>query len=331
MTKRPDQKTCTLPYHRLAFSCRDLCLLVLLLGMAGDAFSQSASARQVSRLASGIDLYSQGKWHEAVSELRRIQAEAPSRGLRGEALFWISLSQLSAGAYGEALKDMDALAEADPHNPRLADLPYHRGRVLYYLGRYDEAILNLKGFADSIKPGSGGALSSADSSRKSAALFWIGESLYSMGQLDRAGDVFRIVIDEYPGSPKYEASVYRLALINQKKVELELLGLLKWSHEEALRNMEEFRLRESSYDQALSAYQKRITEMERDARALNLEESNSLYREQLESAEERIRYLESTLIETSANLERARNNGSAERLNSMKASAQELVNILEGK
>ena len=306
MTKKAD------PVHSHPALCRGLCFLILLLALTGSAASQSTSSGAASLLRAGINLYSEGRWYEAVSELRRAQAEASSRSLKAEALFWISLSKLSAGSYEEGLKDMDALAETDPENRRLAELPYHRGRALYYLGRYDEAIINLKGYADSM----------ADASRKSAALFWTGESLYSMGQLDKAADVFKVIVDEYPGNQKYEASVYRLALINQKKVEIELLGLLKWSHEEALRNMEEFRLKESYYDQALNAYQKRIVEMERDTRISELEESNSLYREQLLSAEERIRRLETALSETFESLDRARDLSSDERLSNMKASAQ---------
>jgi TolA-binding protein len=285
-------------------------------------------AQTQSRIRTGINLYSQGKWHEAVQELRRAQAEAPTKELRGEALFWISLSELSAGEYEASLRDMDALEETDPGTYRLKELPYHRARVLYYLGRFDEAIILFRLYADAIFPADGTVLSQTEITRKASAYYWIGECLYSMGQLDRAGEFFRLVTDVYPGSSKYEASSYRLAMINQKKVETELLALLQWSHEESLKNMEEFRRKESAYDQAMSAYQKRINDMLKDTRLQDLEDSNSHFREQLILAEERIRSLESSLRETSSTLEEARDSASVERLRSMKSSAQGLENLI---
>jgi tetratricopeptide (TPR) repeat protein len=288
----------------------------LLLAFAESGFAQSLPVEPQSRLATGIQLYSQGRWRDAVLELRRVQAEAPTRELRAEALFWISMAELSAGEYEEALRDMDVLQETDPGNRWLQELPYHRGRALYHLGRFNEAIVLLKGYADSILPGPGGFLNSADASRKAAALYWTGECLFSMGQLDMASDIFRIVTEEFPGNTKYEASMYRIALINQKKVETELLELLKLSHEESLRNMEEFRRREISYDQALGAYQRRIADMLRDSRFQELEESNARYQEQLGLAEERIRLLENSLT--------------VERLNTLRESASELEERIRG-
>lgn len=293
-------------------------------------FAQSfpPGAQAQSRLNTGIHLYSQGRWSEAVLELRRLQAEAATKELRGEALFWISLSELGAGEYEAALRDMDTLAETDPYGFRSRELPYHRGRVLYQLGRYDDAIVFFKRYTDSILPREGEILSSTDTSRKVSAYYWTAECLYSMGQLDRAGDLFRFITEEYPGNPKYEASVYRLAMINQKKVEAELLSLLQWSHEESLKNMEEFRRKESAYDQALSAYQKRIADMLMDTRLQDLEDSNAYFRDQLLLAEERIRSLESSLRETSSGQGTTGASDPVEKLRAMKTSALELENLI---
>ena len=241
--------------------CRGFCLLILLLALNQLVSAQSLLPAQ-TRLQSGINLYSQGKLHEAILELRRAQAESPSGELRGEALFWISISELYAGLYDESLRDMNALQQTDPHSSRLQELSYHKGRVLYYLNRYDEAILNFLEYINSLKPGNSVISNAQEGSRKAQALYWTGECLFSLGQLDRARDIFKYITEEYAGSTKYEASNYRLNLINQKKVESELLGLLNWSHEESLRNMEESRRRESIYDQALSNYLKKIRSLE---------------------------------------------------------------------
>jgi TolA-binding protein len=239
------------------------------------------------RLQGGIQRYSEGKWREAVIELRRAQAEALSPEQRAEALYWISLAELSAGEYEAALRDMEELVRAAPSSPRRAELPYHMGRACYYLGRYDEAVVLLKDYSDRVGEG--------EDSRKSASLYWIGECLYALGHLDRARDIFILITEQYPQSAKFEASSYRIDLINQKKIEMELLALLKWSHEESLRTMEEYQRRERSYDQALIAYQKRIADMLKDTRLADLENANASYRKQLAEAEDRIKALETAL------------------------------------
>ena len=301
-----------------------VCLLTLLQILPVLAFSQQPAPE--SRLKAGVELYGQGKWREAVSELRRVQAEAPTIRMRGEALFWISLSELSAGEYGEALRDMAALEEVDPRHPRLKEIPYHKGRIFYYLGRYDEAIVLLSRYVNSLVPGVRGVLSPEDDLRKAMALYWTGECLFSMSQLDMAADIFTMITKDYPLSPKYEASVYRLALINQKKVEAGLLVLLKWTHEEALKNMEDFRRKETTYDQALGAYQKRIANIYE-------QRPEEGYKEQLEYAEERIRFLESMLqkaSESRSGIQETDKEEFNDRLYTLKMEAQELESLIQG-
>ncbi|GHT64142.1 hypothetical protein FACS1894110_03230 [Spirochaetia bacterium] len=234
---------------------------LLLLFSANYAYPQTRQAQSApgyTRLQSGLALYQEGRWQESVAELRRARAEAVDRELKAEALYWIALAEISAGDYATSLKDMDEIETMAPKSGRLQELPYHKGRALYYLGRYDEAIMLLKYYADGIYAPAPGSEAAA---RKSAALFWLGESLYAMGQLDYAREFFAIVIREYPQSAKFEAASYRLGLISQKKIEEELLSLLQWSHEESLKTIEEYQRRERSYDQAIIAYQKRIAEL----------------------------------------------------------------------
>jgi tetratricopeptide (TPR) repeat protein len=120
------------------------------------------------------------------------------------------------------------------------------------LGEFDEAIIILNDYANSV----------SDPMKKASAFYWVGESLYALGQFELAQDVFYRIVEEFPQSVKYEAANYRIALINQKKVEAELLAILKWSHEESLKTVEAYQRRERSYDQAIIAYQKRIIDMQ---------------------------------------------------------------------
>ncbi|MDR0400715.1 MAG: tetratricopeptide repeat protein [Treponema sp.] len=250
-----------------------------------------------TRLQQGLEFYRQSRWQEAVAELRRSQAEALDPELKAEALYWIALSEIAARDYAGAIQDMDQLELVAPASKRLRDIPYHKGRVLYYLGRYEESLLLLKLYADSIGGDASIPAGSEGAARKSAALYWIGECLYAMGQLDYARDIFTIITRDYFRSAKFEAASYRLALIQQKKIEEELLNLLKWSHEESLKAIEEYQRRERSYDQALIAYQRRIADLLKDSRLEELDNANAQFRRQLMEAEEQIRQLELELLQ----------------------------------
>ena len=295
------------PYKRL-FQC--LCILALPFFLTKYAYAQSAVA-PITRLAMGIELFSQGRLSESVLELRRLQTEAASRELRAEALFWISMAQMFAGEYEQALRDMNLLEQTDPLNRRLPQLSYHRGRALFQLGRYDQAIVFLMRYADTIIPAPGGVYSGADATRKASALYWAGVSLFSMGQLDRASDLFTYVVQRFPASSKSGASGSRLALISQRRVETELLTLLRWSHEESMRNMEEFRRREMLYNQALVAYQRQVADLLRGgSRIQELEDENQNVLRQLREASDRIIYLESLLLTLRRYIQGSESNGS---------------------
>jgi TolA-binding protein len=277
-----------------------LCVFLIVLS-AGNAVSQSGGQTGLSpqeRLQRGVTLYGKGSWAEAATELRRSYSETNEPALKADALYWIAMTELGAGNYENSIKAMDELKRVSTSNIRYTDLPYHRGRACYYLGRYDEAITLFRTYIDGIASDS-----SSEAARKSAALYWMGECLYALGQLDKAQDVFSLVVEQYPQSVKYEASSYRLALINQKKIEVELLSLLRWTHEESLKTVEEYQRRERAYDQAIVAYQKKIAEMLQDSYLAELESSNAGYRQRLVEAEAQLAEMERMLAE--ANVSRS--------------------------
>ncbi|MDR2177337.1 MAG: tetratricopeptide repeat protein [Treponema sp.] len=286
------------------------------------------------QLRQGLEFYGQGRWREAITEFRRSQEEALDPELKAEALYWIALSEISARDYAGAIQDIEMLERISPESKRLREVPYHKSRALYYLGRYEEALILLKLYTDSIGGSSPLPAGSEAAARKSAAFYWMGECLYAMGQLDYAREIFNIITQDYPRSAKFEASSYRLALIHQKKIEEELLNLLKWSHEESLKAIEEYQRRERSYDQALIAYQKRIADLLKDSRLEDLDTANTQYRRQLMEAEERNRQLETELMEYRGFVEPGtQSGGDAERrrrLETLKSSAQKLADTLQG-
>lgn len=253
---------------------RGLNLIVAALLIVAAAVAEEGPASIPAALARGVELYGAGKWHDAVLELRRAASTVSSPSDTAEALYWISLAEIGAGEYAAAARDLDALIATEPTGKRTNEATYQKGRALFHLGRYDDAIVTFKTYSDL----------ASDEQRKSAAAFWIGECLYALGRLDDARSVFALIVERYPTSLKYEASFYRIALIDQKAIEMELLKLLKWSHEESLRTVEEYQRRERSYEQAIVAYQKRIAEMLKDGRMADLEKENKELAERLAAA-----------------------------------------------
>ncbi|MDR2303200.1 MAG: tetratricopeptide repeat protein [Treponema sp.] len=248
----------------IAFFC-------IFLFAAGRGYTQTETALQ-----RGLRLYGEGRYQEALQNLRPYHEEQKDPAIQAEVLYWISLAELGAADYERAFQDMEALEKLG--GTRAAEIPYHKGRVCYYLGRYDEGISLLSAFAEN--------LSDPGDPRKSAALYWVGESLYSMGQMEKAKDIFSTITENYPSSAKFEAASYRISLINQKKIETELLALLKWSHEESLKTIEEYQRRERAYDQAIIAYQKRIADMLKESPSSGAEAA-AQYRQQPSRAQER--------------------------------------------
>jgi tetratricopeptide (TPR) repeat protein len=235
-----------------------------------------AAPPQIDR---GIELYGDGRWGEAIVQFRRAQQETGDAKVRAEAQFWIAISELSAGQYLDSIHDFDEVVRIDPLNVRRSEIPYHKGRAFYYLGRYNEAIGFFAAYADSIRIdgryingvrmdgwNSNGIYDDpeGDYNSKAAALFWIGECYYSLGDMKNAEELFKIVVADYRHSHKFSPSESRLALIKQKKVESELLDILRFSTgagslgagtsgAAAAGSAEN-----NDYDDAILAYQKRI-------------------------------------------------------------------------
>ncbi|MDR2143762.1 MAG: tetratricopeptide repeat protein [Treponema sp.] len=256
---------------------------LLLIGISVSVFSQNAE----TALQRGLRLYREGSFDEAVSELRNVD---PGDTDYPDALYWTGLSQLSSGNYRSALEAVDTLEALYPG--RKPELPYHRGRILYYLGSYEEALIVLSDYS----------AGETDKTLKAASLYWAGECLYALGQLDTAETVFAGIVEKYPGSSKYQAALYRMELIKQKKIEAELLSILNWTHEESLKTQEEYRRREKDHDLTIMAYQKRLAELQSDTSVSGPELSGEDYQNQITAAEQKISALESSLMEANTAL-----------------------------
>jgi len=231
---------------------------LLLLGgfAAAQGVPQENQSQFARRFQNGSQFFNLQRWNEATIEFRRAQESATTNNDRSAALYWVILSQLAHTDYGSALRDMDELQRTAPTSVYARDMAYHRARVYFNQGYFEDALFFFNRYINTTED-----IDRESADRRAAAYFWMGESLYTMGQLDEAEKFYAWVIGRYPESPKMEAASYRIDLIKQKKIEAELLALLQWSHEESLRTSENFQRTIRTYEHTLNAYQRRIAEL----------------------------------------------------------------------
>jgi len=241
---------------KLKIPCFGLFLICVFLLSAGVSPAQDNQADYLRRFQNGSQLYERSLWYEAAMEFRRAQEIAIGINDWSQALYWVILSELAYSDYGSALRDMDELQRSAPNSSYSRDMMYHRARVYYNQGFFDEALQLFKFYTEAVADGDRETLD-----RKAAAFFWMGECLFSMGQFDEAENFYSFVITRYPESLKLEAASYRIDLIKQKKIESELLALLQWSHEESLRSSEDYQRKIRTYEYTLNTYQRRIAEL----------------------------------------------------------------------
>ena len=150
-------------------------------------------------------------------------------------------------SYNDAEKNFEFFMQNYPDNSYYPESIYQKGRLLFLQKKFESAIQVFYTYIELFK----------DTIYTANSYFWIGESLYSLGHFDDASKIFNHVLTKYPTSYKVEAAKYRISLIDLKKREDVLLDLIKMSHEEYLKTVEEFQIREKTYEQAINAYQKK--------------------------------------------------------------------------
>lgn len=209
-------------------------------------------------LTSGLEAYARADWPSATQLFRKAIAD---NAHASEPWYWLIMTEIASGQYSIALKDIDNFNNSFKNDVLIADLSYQKGRVLFLTGKYELCIQELYMFLTGWP----------EHQMVSSAYYWIAEALYAVGRFDESLSIYKYVLDKYPSSSKREASVYRIALIEQGKQSEELLKLLKVSHEESIKIIEEYQRREKTYEQAINAYQKRISDMLKDTRLGDLE------------------------------------------------------------
>jgi tetratricopeptide (TPR) repeat protein len=251
-------------------SCFWLLPLILLLIPVFSFAQESAQDQFTRRFQNGSQLYVLSRWYEAGIEFRRAQESAGNINDWAHALYWVILSELGSSDYGSALRDMEELERNASNSIYARDMVYHRARVYFNQGHFEDSLFLFNRYNSSVTD-----TDRVSSERRAAAFFWMGECLYAMGQFAEAEKFYAWVLERYPESPKIQAASYRIDLIIQKKIEAELLALLQWSHEEALRTSEDYQRTIRTYEYTLNIYQRRIAELTPTAGLLNLNQVES--------------------------------------------------------
>jgi outer membrane protein assembly factor BamD (BamD/ComL family) len=222
--------------------------LILLLSGAAVLYAGNVEADRL--LGEGLAYFRDSQFQAAVDKFSLITGSPYLKDYHGIAYFMIGKSYFAMRKYKEASKNIEHYLLNFKDHPYYAEAYYLKGSILFKQGDVDNAILVSEDFIARY-PGSMFVPN---------AYFLIGECLYNKGQLDRAQEFYRVIMDRYPSSIKLEAAQYRASLIGFKKREGELLKLLKWSYEDSLQAIEEYKRRERTYEQAIGAYQKKIAE-----------------------------------------------------------------------
>ena len=249
------------------------------------AASISAQSSGQAQMRQAVTTFGQAQYDQSLRLFRNIILDSSLGQYHGDSYFWIAKSYLALKQYEDASRNLEYFLSEYPGNANYPEALYQRGRLLFLQTQYEPAIQALEGFVSKHQ----------DSPFTANSYYWIGEALYSLGHFDEALEIFDIVVKDFPTSFKVEAARYRVSLIELKERERELLKLLKWSHEEYLRALEDFDKRERSYEQALIAYQRTIRGYETgtsDATRVGLLE------EQVTSLQQQITSYQAKLAET---------------------------------
>ncbi|MCG8569943.1 MAG: tetratricopeptide repeat protein [Spirochaetes bacterium] len=191
-------------------------------------------------------LFKAGKTDEAIILFREIILSSNNEKVKKESYFWLALAYMNTDKYDLAEKYLEYyLTNYQKDSANYAEANYQKGRLLFLQEQYQSSIDQLNLFIK-IFP---------DDSLIPNAYYWIGESLYALGQFDDSAFFFHIVIEKYPNSFKREASIYKLKLIEHKKSELTLQNLLKWSQEQFIATLNKLKIKEKTLSEALQQYQ----------------------------------------------------------------------------
>ena len=199
---------------------------LFLLGLSvGPCFSSETGSYA---FVEGCKSFSLGDWENVIFMLKKAVAyedyETP------DTYYMLITSEVEAGEYKAALNDCDYFLKQFPSSIYISRVTYLKGKILFNLKEYDKSVVVLSDFCHQYK----------NDDMYSYALFYIAESLYENYKYDEAESIYERIVQEFPNSPKFAASQYRIESILQRSREEKLLYLLKQTGEEYLAAKEDY-------------------------------------------------------------------------------------------
>lgn len=214
-----------------------------------------AQSRGNSLIENGISSFKKGQYSDSLGYFRDVVIDSNLKNMHADAYFWISKSYMALRELDNAEENLEFFLINFPKNKYYQEALYQKGRLMFLQHDYENCIQEFQNFLERFPK----SVYSAN------AVFWTAESLYSLGRLEDAESLYTHIIKIYPSSYKVESSKYRLSMIEQKYREESLVELLKLTHEEYLKSLEEFQVREKTYENALDSYQKKLSIIDRGA------------------------------------------------------------------
>lgn len=200
-------------------------------------------------LREGLISFQNSDFETAILRFREVLLEEPDDDTAATAYFWLAKAAMATDRLAEAERNLEHYLHNFPEHRFAIEARYQQGRLLFMQSDYEGALQAFDRFVRRHE----------DSPFVANAVYWGGEALFNLGRLDQARQLFDRVIREFPTSFRVEAARYRGAVIDLTFREQELLQLLRWSHEENLRSLDEFRRRERALQEAIDAYQQQLS------------------------------------------------------------------------
>jgi len=256
---------------------RLLCGL-LAFGMLAGVFAAEASVA-LSAFVEGCNAFSSGEWKDAVFMLKK--AASYDENNTPETYYMLISAEVYANENTSALMDCNFFFENFSDSIYISQVQYLKGRVLYNLGEYENAIVELSDFCHQYDT----------HNMYPIALYWIGESLFACEKYDEAQAVFERLIIDYPENTKVAAAQFKIESIAQREREEKLLYLLKQTGEEYLAAKEDYEKQLRMYNSGnVASTKQKLTEEQK---------KNQDLEEKIRQLEEQIEQLQRDLKEQS--------------------------------
>ncbi|HEY9595923.1 MAG TPA: tetratricopeptide repeat protein [Spirochaetia bacterium] len=230
------------PPHRL------VSVLVVAFCLSPFLLAAQSKTGPAADLRDGIDQFRAGQYEKEILLLHNVIMDPSADAQKPAAYLLIAKAYMATGSLVEAARNLEYFIATYPSSADLPEALYQKCRLLFMQEDFEGSLQAAQSFISQF-PGSPFVPS---------AWFWAAESLYGLGRLDDAMAIYNKIVKDFPTSAKVEASQYKISLIQLGRREAELTRLLKWSHEDFLRAVEEYQNRERAYEQAIQTYQKRI-------------------------------------------------------------------------